>query len=291
MKIFTTWLSLIGAVLLSVSGWRIGDVCAQELQPIPALSGRVVDVAGALSVESKAQIEQKLKRLDDTQAIQGAVLIVDSVVPEDIAQYSLRVAESWKIGRRKVDSGCLLVVALKDRRIRLEVGYGLEGAVTDIRAKQIIEDVMAPRLRERNIGGAISGALDAIEKLVRGENFLPQVKRESDSPDQIILLVFLGLFFSTLLTPFIGRSQGSLVGSGLTFLVGITIATMVASVIATFAVMVLGAFGGGSGYHFGGRGGRYGGFGGGISSSGGGFGGGFSGGGGRFGGGGASGSW
>ena len=123
---------------------------------VPPLSGRVVDQTGTLSSGDIASLTQTLKDLETRKGSQIAVLIVPTTQPETIEQYSIRVAEAWKIGRKKIDDGALLVIAKDDHKLRIEVGYGLEGALNDVTAKRIIDEVITPKFRSGDFAGGIS---------------------------------------------------------------------------------------------------------------------------------------
>src|SRR6202165_4742279 len=150
---------------------------------VPPLSGRVVDQTGTLSSGDVASLTQTLQSLEARKGSQVAVLIVPTTAPETIEQYSLRVAEAWKIGRRKIDDGALLVVAKDDRKLRIEVGYGLEGALNDITAKRIIDEVITPRFRSGYFAGGISVGVEWIFAVIDGEKLpAPQSRPSPQSP-------------------------------------------------------------------------------------------------------------
>src|ERR1700689_2052885 len=136
---------------------------------VPPLSGRVVDQTGTLSSGDIASLTQTLKNLEARKGSQIAVLIVPTTQPETIEQYSIRVAEAWKIGRRKIDDGALLVVAKNDRKLRIEVGYGLEGALTDVTANRIISEIITPKFKNGDFAGGISAGVDRIIGVIDGE--------------------------------------------------------------------------------------------------------------------------
>src|SRR5437868_9514281 len=140
-------------ILALVRCWAVAGAAEVAVAP---LSGRVVDQTGTLSSGDIASLTQTLKNLEARKGSQVAVLIVPTTAPETIEQYSIRVAEAWKIGRRKIDDGALLVVAKDDRKLRIEVGYGLEGALNDVTAKRIIDEVITPRFRNGDFAGGIS---------------------------------------------------------------------------------------------------------------------------------------
>src|SRR6202000_162271 len=122
---------------------------------VPPLTGRVVDQTGTLSADDVATLTQTLRGLELRKGSQIAILIVPTTEPETIEQYSIRVAEAWKIGRKKIDDGALLVIAKNDHRLRIEVGTGLEGALTDITSRRIIDEVIAPRFKQGDYAGGI----------------------------------------------------------------------------------------------------------------------------------------
>ncbi len=147
---------------------------------VPPLSGRVVDQTGTLSSGDIASLTQTLKDLETRKGSQVAVLIVPTTEPETIEQFSIRVAEAWKIGRKKIDDGALLVVAKNDRKLRIEVGYGLEGALNDVTAKRIIDEVITPKFRNGDFAGGISAGVDRIIGVIDGEP-LPRRRRRRSS--------------------------------------------------------------------------------------------------------------
>jgi uncharacterized protein len=274
---------------------------------VPPLSGRVVDQTGTLSSGDIDALTQTLKNLELRKGSQVAVLIVPTTAPETIEQYSIRVAEAWKIGREKIDDGALLVVAKNDRKLRIEVGYGLEGALNDVTAKRIIDEVITPKFRSGDFAGGISAGLDRIIRVIDGEPLPapprpPQQQRQSSVP-----LDFVNPFNPFFIIPVLlfgnamRRGLGRLIGSGVT---GGVVALIVWYVFGSLILAVLvGAVGSvyamfsdalttptpaGRGRGGGWSGGSSSGWSGGSSSS---DSGGFSGGGGSFGGGGASGSW
>jgi uncharacterized protein len=279
---------------------------------VPPLSGRVVDQTGTLSSSDISSLTQTLKDFEARKGSQIAVLIVPTTAPEAIEQYSIRVAEAWKIGRKKIDDGAILLVAKDDHKLRIEVGYGLEGALTDVTARRIIDEIITPKFRSGDFAGGISDGVARIIGVVDGEPLPapePQASHGSNSDDWISFLnplnpfTLFGLYIvSTVMRRLLGRLIGSVAAGGLIgglvwYLLGsITFAAIlgtILSVITFFADNILAASQNASR-----QSGRGGGWSGGSSSGGGGWssgsssgGGGFSGGGGSFGGGGASGSW
>lgn len=258
---------------------------------IPPLTGRVTDQTATLTVQQKANLEQTLQAFEARKGSQIVVHIVPTTAPETIEQYALRVAEQWKPGRKKIDDGVILVVAKDDRTLRIEVGYGLEGALTDATSKRIISEIIAPRFRQGDFHGGIRDGLDRIMRIVDGEPLPPPDRRttgEISSLESYAPIIFMAaLVMGGVLRAALGRLPGALVTGGAVavaawFVVGAVSIALGAGVLA-FVFTLLG--GGVGGY---GTGGRRGGFGSGGFGSGGG---GFSGGGGGFGGGGASGRW
>jgi uncharacterized protein len=276
---------------------------ASGLQPIPPLTARVTDLTGTLTAGQQNALEQKLAAFEAAKGSQLAVLIVPTTQPEEIEQYSIRVVEQWKLGRKKVDDGALLIVAKNDRKVRIEVGYGLEGVLTDAMTNRIIEETIAPAFRQGNFYGGIDAGLDQMMKLVNGEPLPPPDERWQGHAHRggglLPELLFAVLFGSVVLRGIFGRTLGSVfTGAGAGLLVWLTMHTLLFAGLAAgggfLLAMLLGLGRGGSGWssypRTGGFGGGWGGLGGGLG--GGGFGGGgFGGGGGGFGGGGASGSW
>ena len=275
---------------------------------VPPLTGRVVDQTGTLSSGDIARLNRTLKDLEARKGSQIAVLIVPTTAPEAIEQYSIRVAEAWKIGRKKIDDGALLVVAKDDRKLRIEVGYGLEGALNDVTAKRIIDEVITPKFRSGDYAGGITAGIDRIINVIDGEPLpapAPRPRRDSSGSTGSIedlfnpVILFAVFIVGTILRATLGRLIGSVAAGGLVgllawFLLASPLLSLISGGIAFVFTMI-----GDSIFNFGGggRGGFVGG--GGYSGGGGGFSGGggssdsgsFSGGGGSFGGGGASGSW
>jgi uncharacterized protein len=266
---------------------------------VPPLSGRVVDQTATLGSDEIASLDRTLKDFGARKGSQIAVLIVPSTEGEPIEQYSIRVAEAWKIGRKKIDDGAILVVAKNDRRLRIEVGYGLEGALNDVTAKRIIDEIITPKFRSGDFSGGISAGVDRIIRVVDGDKLpapAPAQQRQTGSdfyPEPFNIWQFIALIFGgTLLRAVFGRLTGSiltavLVGSLSWYFAGSLILAAIVGIIAFFLTMFAETLNsssgraGGSGWS--GSGGSF--------SSGSRDSGGFSGGGGNFGGGGASGSW
>jgi uncharacterized protein len=298
-------LRLVAAALLWVAA---ALAWGQDVQPVPVLSGRVIDQTGTLSGLQSDALAGKLAAIEQRRGAQIVVLVVRSTAPEDIAVYAQRVADTWKIGRREVGDGLLVVVAKDDRKIRIEVAKALEGAIPDLAARQIITGTITPAFRAGDYAGGLNAAVDALEARIAGENLpapaptrepLPRVLQGFDLQDLAIFLFFAVPIVATVGRAVFGRKLGALATGGAVGALawGVTASLLVAG-IAGVVALVIAALGGLGGSGRSGRGGRGGGsWGGGWSGGGGGWssgggGGGFSsGGGGDFGGGGASGDW
>jgi len=292
MKIKNTSTLFVLLGFISLSNITI----AQDYVAIPELKQRVTDLTQSFSSNDLDYLEDKLTRYEQTKGSQIAVLILSSTKPEEIEQFSIRVAEKWKIGRGGVDDGVLMVVAMDDRKLRIDVGYGLEGAIPDIYAKRIIENIITPEFRHGQFASGINKGLDAIIGLINGED-LPAVTnadhRSTGSGKKISMgLIVFGLIVLSIFKTLIKKSSMKFV---VALLAAILIGWLFTNIIMGVFSMIVSLFvlfsnstggRGGGGYY----GGGYGRSGGGFSSGGGGFGG-FSGGGGGFGGGGASGGW
>jgi uncharacterized protein len=285
-------MAAVRAVILALS--LVWSFAASADVAVPRLTGQVVDATGTLSDGDIASLSVRLKDLENRKGSQIAVLIVPTTAPETIEQYSLRVAEAWKIGRKKIDDGALLVVAKDDHHLRIEVGYGLEGSLTDVTAHRIIDEVITPKFKVGDFAGGISDGIDRMIKVIDGEtlpapeppHWQPRSFYDSDQFNLIALfgIVVLGGFLRAALGPLIGASAtGGIVAVGVWFIMGSVAFALIAGVFC-FVFVMFGRGGSGGGYSGGGYSGSSGG--GGSRDSGG-----FSGGGGSFGGGGASGSW
>lgn len=282
-------------------------VLAQNLQPLPELSARVIDQTGTLDAASVATIEAKLAAFEKSNGSQVVVVMVATTAPEDIADYTQRLGDAWKIGRRDVGDGVLFVIAKDDRRLRIATAKALEGAIPDLMAKRIIDSAVTPAFRIGNYAAGIEAGVDQILARIRGEDLpLPaeQGVREGtglDGMEVLVFLVFAVPMFSAVLRSIFGNKLGTVftgIGAGglawvLTAVIWVAIGAGLLGMLAALFLQFLPApTSGGSGRH--GRGGGWGGGGfGGGGGRGGGFGGGgfSSGGGGNFGGGGASGGW
>lgn len=276
------WLALCWLVLGTCGVWA-----ADGIAPIPRLEARVTDLTGTLTRDQQTQLENQLAGLERDKGAQIAVLLLPTTQPESIEAFGIRLAEAWKIGRKGADDGVIVIVAKNDRAVRIEVGYGLEGAIPDAVAKRIIEERITPRFREGDFFGGLQASTSALGRIVAGETLPPTRQASSGNltmgSDLQIFLLFALTFvarWARALFGLLGALGAAGIAGGLAWLI---FGSWLAAAIAALAVFVMSfarAGGGGSGWHTGGGG-----------FSGGGGGGGFSGGGGGFGGGGASGRW
>lgn len=301
----------LGAWLLACVLGLLGmPVAAQQVQPVPALTARVMDQAGVLDPAARQAIEDKLAALEAEKGAQVVFLVVRSTQPEDIASYANRVGSTWKIGREGVGDGVLLVVAVDDRRVRIEVARTLEGAIPDLAASRIIEEVITPAFRQGDFAGGLQGAADRLGALIRGEPLPPPARSDRAARagpgfnwfDLAIFMFFAVPIAGGVLRRIFGRPLGSMItGGGVGLLAFLLTSSLVVAVLAALVGLFFALVGGmgpppgtgGLGRHrgwggpyvggWGGHGGRSGGWGGGGGFS--------SGGGGSFGGGGASGNW
>ena len=251
-------------------------------QAVPALSARVIDQTGMLSSSEIASLDQVLSAFEKRKGSQLAVLIVPTTAPESIEQFGIRVAEQWKLGRKKVDDGAVLIIAKADRTLRIEVGYGLEGALTDATSKRIIDGIIVPRFKQQDFYGGVLAGVQSIIAVVDGEPLPLPAKYEQFSEDdvyQVVPAVFIvALILGGILRSILGRLNGALVTGGFIALVAwFVLGAFLIALLAGFLAFIVAM----SGIGIGGRG-----IGGGRGG-----GGGFRGGGGGFGGGGASGRW
>lgn len=291
---FVTWLLF---ALVSVQ--------AQQLAAIPAMTSPVVDTTGTIDAATRQQLEAQALALQQRKGSQLQVLVVPTTMPEDIAQYAVRAFDQWKVGRKGVDDGVLLVVAKDDRRVRIEVGYGLEGAIPDATSARVIQEYLVPKFRAGDYAGGITDASGALVKLIDGEPLpAPMAEHRSGSGNGggsgWLFALFVAFIVAQVARGIFGRAPSLLrgiIGAGAAGGIAWLISSMflvggIGAVIGFFmglASLPSGRYARDRGYGgFGGWGG-----GGGFGGGGGGFGGGggWGGGGGMSGGGGASGSW
>jgi uncharacterized protein len=269
---------------------------AQAQVAVPPLTARVTDLTHTLSAQEAATLEQTLQAFERRKGTQIAVLMVPSTQPESIEQYSIRVVEQWRLGRKRVDDGALLIIAKDDHAVRIEVGYGLEGALNDAVCARIIREIITPRFRQGEFYGGITDGLTRMIGVVDGEPlpapaFQPSGTGGSQYLSILAVLVVVG---GSLASRLFGQLPGALVISAVAglvvwFLAGVLVFAVAAAIPAFLVTLFLGSSAGrvisATAWQAGLAGGFGRGFGGGSG------GGGFSGGGGGFGGGGASGGW
>ena len=282
----------VSAFLLCLILFLVSSFAQAALIEIPELKSRITDLTQTLSQPQQAALEAKLAAFEQKKGSQIALLIVPTTQPEDIAQYSIRVADAWKPGRKKVDDGLLILIATEDRKMRIEVGYGLEGPIPDLTAKRVINEVIAPKFKQGDFYGGLDSGVDRLIGLIEGEP-LPEPTSPASSgmgiENMLPLLLFGGLISGLFLRSMFGTFPGSALTGGLVggavWLLGAAVGGAAIFAFAAFIFTMM--MGGGRGINgYGGipAGGGWGG----SSSGGSGWGGG---GGGGFGGGGASGDW
>ena len=282
IKMKTTWARVILLALL-LSG------AAQAEVAVPPLKQRVTDLTATLDAGQTQTLEARLAAFEKNKGAQLAVLFVPTTQPETIEQFALQVAEAWKLGRKGVDDGALLLVAKDDRALRIEVGYGLEGALNDATAKRIIAEIITPFFKRGEFYAGIDAGTAAMMRVIEGEPLPPQQRAAASGSYDIESLLFIAfglvVVVGGMLRALLGRFPAALLmGGGLGLLAWLVAASLFAALLVggmAFLFVLLGGSGRGLGGH------SRGGFGGGGFGGGGGF----SGGGGGFGGGGASGRW
>ena len=290
------WLTRIGL------GWLLCMSLVQAQLAVPALTAHVLDTTATLNAQQVRQLEDKLSAFEQTRGAQVVLLLVPTTQPEDIASYANRVANSWKIGRKGIGDGLLVIVAKDDRKVRIEVAKTLEGAIPDLAGKRIIDQSITPRFKQGDFFGGLDAAVEQIMARIKGEA-LPEPTAETGHGTFGFRWMDLAIF-AFFAVPVVGAVARSILGPKLGALAtGGAVGALAMVITASFLIAGLAGLGAllftlisgiargagsgfGSGRHDGGWGG------GGFGSGGGGSGGGFSsGGGGDFGGGGASGSW
>ena len=301
---------VLRAVLAFFAVCLIGTAGAQGVLPVPPLTAHIIDQTGTLDAVQIKGLEDKLMAFEQAKGTQIAILMVPTTLPEDISSYANRVGNAWKIGRKEVGDGVLVVVAKDDRKVRIEVAKTLEGAIPDLAAKQVIDDAITPNFRKGDFAAGLHAAVDQLSARITGEA-LPAPKQPSGQRkgeqgfDWMSVAIFLFIGVSVvggILRGVLGRKLGSFVTGGgagaiAMFLTSSLVVAGIAGLIAFLFSLISGAAGGMGSRRRGGWGGPVvGGWGGGGGSSwgsggGGGSSWGGSGGGGDFGGGGASGDW
>jgi len=281
------WLAALACLLTAAGPAFFG--LAQADVAVPALKSRVTDLTGTLTAEQQGTLEQRLAAFEAKKGSQIAVLMLPSTRPEEIEQFSIRVAEAWKIGRKGTDDGLILIVAKEDHRLRIEVGYGLEGAIPDAIAKRVISETITPRFKANDYYGGISAGVDQLIKLVEGEKLPPpsgqpgSSSRGSKDPfEYLVPAFFFMLIGGAVVRAMFGRLPGAVITGiimGIAGWVLFSVGIAVLAAIVAFILTLLNTGNLGSGLGGLSSGGSSGG-----SSS-------WGGGGGSFGGGGSSGSW
>lgn len=295
------WLALPALSLLLFSSGALAEVT------VPPLRGPMTDLTGTLTPEQVASLDQQLRAFEAKKGSQIAVLIVPTTQPETIEQYSIRVAETWKLGRRGVDDGALVLVAKDDRAVFIQVGYGLEGVLSDVLTNRIVEQVIVPRFRTGDFFGGLTEGVTRMTALIEGEPLPEPTRSQRGAPrgdafgtalPLLLLVVFVGgSVLRRMLGAFGGASATAGIAAVIVWFLTSTVVIAIGAAVIAFAIALFGGGGGGgwtSPRRRGGGGlgsGWGGGFGGGGWGGGGGGGGGWSGGGGGFGGGGAGGRW
>jgi uncharacterized protein len=302
--------ALLGTLLLALLALISPALQAQDVLPVPALSARVIDQTGTLDAAARDALEAKLAAFEAQAGPQIVVLMVPTTAPEDIAAFAQRVGETWKIGRREVGDGLLVLVAKSDRKMWIAPAKALEGAVPDLAARQIVQNILTPAFKRNDFAGGLNAGVDALMARIKGEALpVPQAARKGRAAGEGLDWEALAMFFFVgvpvvggVLTAVLGRKLGSLVTAGGTGAAAglLSASAVIGGVAGLVALVLVGVMGVGSAGRraagrrgsglgippiiLGGGGGRGGGWGGGS--------GGFSsGGGGDFGGGGAGGSW
>lgn len=267
-RLLVLWLAVLWAA-----------VAAADAVPVPPLAARVTDLTATLSADQRQALESRLAQIESDKGTQIAVLMLPSTQPESIEQFGIRIADAWKLGRKGTDDGVILIVARDDRRMRIEVGYGLEGALNDATASRIINERMAPHFRAGDYAGGLRDGVEAIAAVIEGEP-LPappgRARAASSDGEGWLMWIFAALVLASFARRIFG-GFGALMAAGAAGFFAFVAFGLLAAVGVALLVFVLsfappGLFLGGGRFGGGGRGG-------------------FSGGGGGFGGGGASGRW
>ena len=286
--------AVVQRLLVVLLCWLALTAHAQQVA-VPPLAARVTDLTGTLTAAQRTALEERLAAFEARKGSQIAVLMVPTTQPETIEQYGIRVAEQWKVGRKRVDDGAILLVALQDRAVRIEVGYGLEGVLPDAVARRIIDEDLVPRFRQGDVYGGIEAGVGRMIRVVEGEPLPPPRARGPAANDGIDLQEWfvLGLMFVFVVGGVLRALFGRLLGSGVVGTVGGFIAwwlvgSLAAAIGLGIVMAIVSAAIGGAPAMSRGRGWPGSGWGGGSWGGGGGS---WGGGGGGFGGGGASGRW
>jgi uncharacterized protein len=241
--------TILLALLLGWAFPALADVA------VPPLVGRVVDQTGTLSTNDVSALNQTIRAFEARKGSQVAVLIVPTTDGEAIEQYSIRVAEAWKIGRKKIDDGVLLVIAKNDRKLRIEVGYGLEGALTDVTSKRIIDEIITPRFRNGDFSGGISAGVDRILRVVEGEKLPASAQSEPQQgfqPSWLLdhvnpfnpFMIFAVLVVGAAMRATLGRLIGAVATGGIVgVLAWFFIQSLILAALAAIIVFIIALFG------------------------------------------------
>src|SRR3990170_6866240 len=207
------------ALVLGLALGLIAAACAAAEVPVPQLKARVTDLTGTLTQAQLQTLDATLAAFEQKKGSQIAVLLLPSTRPESIEQYSIRVAEAWKIGRARVDDGVILVIAKDDHKLRIEIGRGLEGPVPDVVAKRVIREVIAPHFLNGDFNGGIADGTAALTKLIEGEPLPPPRPAGSSSDNNLegllAPLLVATVFLGALLSKVLGRFFGAAVTAGI----------------------------------------------------------------------------
>jgi uncharacterized protein len=273
------------ALLALIPFWS--SVTSADVE-IPALTARVTDETATLTAGQRESLEQTLQAFEAKKGSQISVLIVPTTQPETIEQYSMRVVEQWKLGRKRVDDGALLTIAKDDRALRIEVGYGLEGALNDATSSRIINEVIVPRFKQGDFYGGVTAGVGSMMNVISGEPLPPPDRRNGGDSGgargYLPVLFVLTLVAGGVLRSVLGRLVGSVVtGGAIAVVAWLLSGTVLIAIVAGAIALAFTLLGSGLGAFVGGR--AIGGSGGGSNRTT------FRGGGGGFGGGGASGRW
>src|SRR5262245_49855252 len=232
------WASRCAGLLLLLAA-VVTPARAQDLVPVPALKARVTDLTHTLTADQTAQLGQKLAGFESRKGSQIVVLIVPTTKPEALEQYSIRVAEQWKAGRKGVDDGAILLVAKDDRALRIEVGDGLEGALPDVTAKRIVSDIIVPRFRAGDFCGGIDAVVDAMIKVVGDEALpAPPARRTergvSSNLHSLLFIGFIAVFVvGGILRAIFGRLPAAgLIGAGVGAIAWLLLGSLAVALIA-----------------------------------------------------------
>ncbi|HQQ34497.1 MAG TPA: TPM domain-containing protein, partial [Rugosibacter sp.] len=258
----------LACLLLSILSLGTVNAASGDPLPVPPLTGRIVDLTNTLDAQQRAALEARLAALEQAKGAQVAVLLAPTFQPESIEQFGIRLADAWKLGRKGVDDGAILLIAKDDRQLRIEVGYGLEGALNDATAKRIISEIITPHFRQGDYYAGIDAGLAAMQTVIEGEPLPPPAATRADNGARGDDASFLPLMMGGAIAARILHSLLGLTGSLLVAGVGGLLAFwllgswLVGLVVGVFLLMFslsrgsgyggLGGFGAGGGFGGGG---------------------------------------